>query len=139
MSKTFNLEDFSMDVWIEQALAEGNHVCGYKDVMEEYARLDYLEEPEVGLGYVKKANNVRAKLYRLKKERQGLVDQVLSSGMTEKLEAGLLSVGNKLVLAGFDLIRMRDGFDEYLGLNGIPERSRGRQPRKDALTTEDYS
>ena len=135
----FNLEGFKMGDWLEQAIAEGNYICGYKDVMEEYSRLDYLDEPEVGLGMIKTAYNVRAKLYRLKKERKPLVEQAMNSGMTPELKSELEELGNRIILAGFELVRMRDDFDEYLGLNAIPERVRGRQPRRDSLTTEDYS
>lgn len=134
---TFNLENFNMDSWIEQALAEGNHVYGYKESIEEMIEEGLVDDPEVGRELIRKAFNTRANIYRLKKERTALIERVRKDGMTPDLESAFKKVRSSLIGWGLEFVWMRADFDDFLALNDVPLRVRGRQPRNGALTQED--
>lgn len=123
----FNLEEFdNVDGYIDRAIKEANFVCGYKKLFNQ--TITDSGQLAEGLDIVKSAYNVRANLYRWRDIR---ATKRLEYARTpdddpdkpKKLKE-LLDIADRLVLYGFEIVRLREPMDMYLALMGLPERPR---------------
>lgn len=148
MTKTvlWNFENYAgMDDFIDRALAECNHWVNYKmsiDVVlpegDEFTEDDRAE----GLELVRQAVAIRSSVYKWRNHRKDISSQLESEqdpAKAEDLKKELKKTAHRIVAWGFEIAKLRAEFEFFVAAQGIPPRVRGRQPRRDSLTTEDYS
>lgn len=114
---------------LKRALKEAGFLSGYKRLLP---KLEYLEDDviEEGLDIVRKAYNIRQSLYRSRDDFKRLDDKrtkLAQSGVFEgpeidALDTEMKQAENKMLVYAFDVVRLREPFDEFLALYGIDER-----------------
>lgn len=129
MSEPFDwytgFEDFLND-----GIAESCFWIGYKKSINDYGLdEDVLAE---GMGLIRKFVNDRASLYRFREE---LVEQTLERAKAAsagdqvavvKAEARISKIKPKALVTVFKILEGRQEFDDWLAMEGIEERSRGK-------------
>jgi hypothetical protein len=119
-------EDFTnFSDLLEEAIKEAGYFKGYDRVFEKTYLLD--EDKEVADGLVKKANSIRAALYRAKSEVEALYakaegDGVLGTFDAEAFEADKIALQDRILILAFNVVRLREPFDDFLALNEIEVR-----------------
>jgi len=117
------------DDLLDRAIKEAGYLSGYKRLLPKLEQLedDVIEE---GLEIVRKVYNVRQSLYRSREEFKALTVKrtrlankgVFEGEEIEALDKELKLAENKMLLHAFDIVRLREPFDEFLILNSIDER-----------------
>ncbi len=135
--KNFMQESF--DDLVKSAKVEGNYYTGYKKIFVAYEMDD--EEQWAGLEICRKATNATQTIYRvhrdlvkLEEDRQGAVLEMIRNGedTTSKscvvrlaeFDKPIRKVQHTILTAAFDLAQLREPLEEFLGLTGIPARTK---------------
>lgn len=135
----FNSEEFdNMDGWIARAIKEANFICGYK----KYFSL-WVEDPddlEEGLAIVRKAYNVRANLYRWRDIRATKAAEFFKcedQSKSAELHKELMEIADRLLIYGFEIIRLRLPIRTYLATYSLYERPRKRMKEGAVMTYDE--
>lgn len=119
-------EDFTnFSDLLAEAIKETGYYKGYDRVFEKTYLLE--ESREEADALVKKVASIRAALYRAKSEVEALYakaqgDGVLGTFDEVVFEADKIALQNRILILAFDMVRLREPFDQFLALNEIETR-----------------